>query len=999
MSRRKQLLSTVCLPTAVLFSGAALAADVNITAPGTFVISTGQSVLFQAGATTSSYAQVNGGVTIGSVEATAPGIGVLNLVGDGATVDGDVSNLFRTTISAIGNMAITGSVSNTGAFYSQAGTLTIGGNFSNSYVNFTSNRDGTLELNGLNNSVSTVLMTGSTGTVGTITLGTGSNTEFAGGIGGTAKLKQLNLNGASATTRGNVNVTDIRFGADGVLNHYGSNLNAIVSTVLDGQGTLALRQPATLTINNSVGSAGSQLKELIADGDVVLNSDVFVKETTVTAGHALTVGNGGATGSLSGNVDLAGRLIFNKSANVQFDGNVTGDGEIRKVGLNTLTLGGINNHAGTSIAQGTLVGNAQSIGRSIQNAGTVIVDQATDATYAGSIGGLSNSDGSMVKQGAGTLTLTGASSLDWDIIAGGLVADASIFTGDASVGTGTFLTFAGAGGTYSGTLSGNGQLNVGSDLYLTGDFSGFTGNTIVTGGTLSANGILGGQTTIAPGATLKGSGTIGTTALSNGAKLAPGNSIGTLNVAGDFTFSPGSTYEVEVDPVLLTSDRLQVGGTAYLNNANVVHVGFPGTYPSSSTYTILTAAGGINGTFGTVSSDLAYLDASLFYSSNSVEMTLDRKLAPTPPGPPLPPTPVILRFADLAETSNQIAVANAAEALGAGNPVFDSVLSLPSGAPPAAFEALSGEIHASFLSGLMEESHYLRGAVYDRLSSAHGRSGRGGLPSIWGETYGSWSDFDGSGNANSFSRKSSGFLAGGDWEMSDTWRLGFVTGYGYSSLSAPNLASSGSSNSYHLGVYGAGEWAGFGLRSGATYSWHDLHTRRAIAFPGFRENVTADYRGATAQVFGEIGYRFESEGASLEPFGGLAYVNVGRDSFSEVGGSAALFGDDESAHTAYSTVGLRAEQEFLLAEVPVTAHGMISWRHLFGDRTPESDFRFANGDIFSVTGGTIAEDIAALSVGLNFNINENAGLSISYEGQFGSNAREHTAAAKLSVNF
>ncbi len=60
-----------------------------------------------------------------------------------------------------------------------------------------------------------------------------------------------------------------------------------------------------------------------------------------------------------------------------------------------------------------------------------------------------------------------------------------------------------------------------------------------------------------------------------------------------------------------------------------------------------------------------------------------------------------MRFADAAVTGNQRAVANALETLPDSNSVHEAVVTLPEGAPPAIFDSLSGEAHASVATGLM----------------------------------------------------------------------------------------------------------------------------------------------------------------------------------------------------------------------------------------------------------------------------------------------------------
>ncbi|TCR68186.1 autotransporter outer membrane beta-barrel domain-containing protein [Bosea sp. BK604] len=60
----------------------------------------------------------------------------------------------------------------------------------------------------------------------------------------------------------------------------------------------------------------------------------------------------------------------------------------------------------------------------------------------------------------------------------------------------------------------------------------------------------------------------------------------------------------------------------------------------------------------------------------------------------------------------------------------------------------------------------------------------------------------------------------------------------------------------------------------ASYTWHEIETSRIVAFPGFGNSLRADYNAGTAQVFGELGYRIDLGRVALEPFAGLACVNL-----------------------------------------------------------------------------------------------------------------------------
>ena len=121
--------------------------------------------------------------------------------------------------------------------------------------------------------------------------------------------------------------------------------------------------------------------------------------------------------------------------------------------------------------------------------------------------------------------------------------------------------------------------------------------------------------TVNAAGTLGGSGTVG--AANVFGTIAPGNSIGTLTVNGSFTQSAGSTYVVEVAPGggPGTSDLISVTGapaTATIQAGTTVSVvAAPGAYTTGTRYTILTAPGGVTGTYTSLVENAAFLDFAL----------------------------------------------------------------------------------------------------------------------------------------------------------------------------------------------------------------------------------------------------------------------------------------------------------------------------------------------------------------------------------------------------
>lgn len=591
------------------------------------------------------------------------------------------------------------------------------------------------------------------------------------------------------------------------------------------------------------------------------------------------------------------------------------------------------------------------------------------------------------------LVLNGFSTIVGQISRGGVIqntgATDATLTADSSVrGDSYFWGVIKDGGT--GKL---GLVKTGAGTLKLGGVNTYTGTTLINGGRLLVNGSIAGSTlTVGSGGTLGGIGTVGATTVAAGGTVAPGNSIGTLRVAGNFTFAAGAAYEVETDPASTSSDRIAVTGTAFLNGGSVVHVGQDGPYRLTSSYTILTAVGGISGKFGPVTENLSFLDATLSYGANDVTLTLTRNG---------------VSFATVGQTGNQDAGAATAEQLGAGNAVHDTILGLDAAGARAAFDALSGEIHASAKTALIEDSRFVRLAAMDRVREAFDDAGASSAPVTaygsgmigWGHVFGAWGAADGDGNAAELRRETGGLLVGVDGIVADAWRLGVLAGYSRMNFDSDLRASSGESDNIHLGLYGGTQWGQFGLRAGAAHSWHDIETNRWVSFPGFVEQLTDDYNSRTAQVFGELGYRIDGP-VTFEPFAGLAYVNLHTDGYAENGGAAALSGSSSDTDVTFSTLGLRASTSFTFAGFDATASGMLGWRHAFGETTPLAMHAFAAGsDPFVIGGVPISGDTAVIEAGLDLGVADNASLNLSYSGQLASDVQDHGVKANLSVRF
>ncbi|MEW5421758.1 autotransporter domain-containing protein [Amorphus sp. 3PC139-8] len=939
--------------------------------------------------------------------------------------------------------------SSVGVFMGSAGTVAVSDTQAFDTLQFKTDgyllTGGSLAFAPATGSASTINIDGGVTTTVASTLTDGSATRLVKQGGGT-----LILSGASTYTGGTeIAAGTLQVGNDAALGESSGGLTlagGVFATTgsftsaravdLAASGTIVPASGTTLELAGVVSGSSPLIKQ--GEGTLVLSgANSYSGGTQIDAG-TLQVASDSNLGDASGDLTVAGGTLqttgsFTSARSVtlaptstltqasgttlELTGVVSGAGALRKDGEGTLTLSGTNTYTGpTQVAAGRLVGNTASIMGGVENAATVEFAQGVDGTFAGDIGGLNGTDGAMVKSGVGTLTLAGTSTLDWSVLGGSLVSTTDLFLGNVMVGSGTSLVFdQNFDGDYAGAVTGSGDVlyTGGGEVTLTGDNSGYTGETTVENFTLTLSGTLGGTLLLGNGGSLAGNGTVGSTIVRSGGMITPGNSIGSITVAGDLLFEAGSTYQVETEPGGTDADLVHATGTITIEGGQVAHIGFDGNYAGAASYTILSADGGITGTFADVSSTLAFLDPSLDYASNAVYLTLVRN---------------DVDFTAVAETPNQTATAAAVDGLGTANDIYRSVVTLDAAGARQAYDALSGEIHASLKTGLVEDSRIVREAALSRVQAAFSTLGGEGSTAIayggngaiaepapvdqsfaaWGQVFGSWGSSDGNGNAAKLDRDTAGFLVGGDAAVGGFGRVGFLTGYQSSTYQADARASKADATSYHLGLYGGTDLYGLNLRGGASYTWSDIDTARTAAFPGFSQYLTGSTNAGTSQVFGEAGYEVGTGWAAFEPFAGLAYVSVSTDAYAESGGSAALSVQSDTTEVTYSTVGVRASATIpmSLASAQAKVTGLLGWRHAFGSLDPTATNAFAGGSAFTVEGVPIAEDVAVVGAGLEFDLGavpmrgiSGATLGVFYDGQFGSDLVDNAATGRLTIEF
>ena len=405
------------------------------------------------------------------------------------------------------------------------------------------------------------------------------------------------------------------------------------------------------------------------------------------------------------------------------------------------------------------------------------------------------------------------------------------------------------------------------------------------------------------GATLGGTGSVGGLVANSGATVAPGvlGPYATFTVTGEASFAAGSTFAVNINPAG-QNDKLVTTGTTTLSGGTVAVNGAGGTYLPSTRYTLLTAQGGVSGTFSSLSTSgdlatLAFLDPELSYDADDVYLGF-----------------AVKPFVSAAQTPNQAATALALQAQPVGSPLYNALISQTASGALSAFNALSGEVHASAVGAAFDDTRLPREAVLDRLAESYGAPSPSSAKTVqtygfstptqvysaWAQGFNSWGHLGGNGNSATVGNNIGGFILGADATLYGRYRLGVAGGYANSNISDPARGSTGNISAAYIGLYGGASFDALQLRGGAFYANNHYGLDRMVSFPGFYQTAGSGYGGDTAEVFGEAGWRIAVaapfvSAASVEPFLGVAGVDLHTASFTETPGPASLVGGSENA--------------------------------------------------------------------------------------------------------
>ena len=584
----------------------------------------------------------------------------------------------------------------------------------------------------------------------------------------------------------------------------------------------------------------------------------------------------------------------------------------------------------------------------------------------------------------------------------------------------------GTGAQCLAPATGGSLVKVGTGTLVLAGADTYTGGTTVSEGTLFVGGsIANSATTVASSGTLAGTGTVGGVTVSSGGIFAPGDGTtgSSINVNGNLALHSGAAYLIQVDPS--TASVAHVIGTAALGCATV-SADFASASYVARQYTILTATGGVSGTFGSfvTSNSPTNLHATLSYDANDAYLNLILNFS-IPTGlngnqqgvgnaltnffnttGGIPTVYTTLTPAGLTQASGEIAT-------GAQQTTFDAMTQFV-GVMTDPFMGGRGDPAASSPSGASQFADADDTSAYASTGRKRSIAERDAYAaiyrkapvtadiltqrwSVWAAGYGGSQTTDGNATTGSSTVTSRiyGTAVGADYRFSPNTIAGFALAGGGTNF---GIAGSGTGRSdlFQAGAFVRHTIGALFLSGALAYGWQDVTTNRTVTIAGV-DQLQARFNANTYSGRVEAGYRFVAPwggGIGMTPYAAGQFATVELPAYAEQvlsgANNFALGYGSKSVTDTRSELGLRTDKSIALTDAILTLRGRAAWAHDFNpDRALAATFQALPGASFVVNGAAQARDSALTTASAEVRWLSGFSLAGTFDGEFSNVTRSY----------
>jgi autotransporter-associated beta strand protein len=541
----------------------------------------------------------------------------------------------------------------------------------------------------------------------------------------------------------------------------------------------------------------------------------------------------------------------------------------------------------------------------------------------------------------------------------------------------------------------------------------YTGATTVAGGTLVVNGSIASSSglAVAAGGVLSGGGVVPATTVSGA--VAPGlasNAPTTLTVNTSYTQAPGSTYRALVNGG--GSDRIAVNGPAFLQGGTLAIATQPGgLFAPRTTYTLLSATGGLSGNFASSSLSLSspFLQPSVFSDANNFYLSL-----------------TIGGFLAAAQTPLQAVVAGAIDgsvlqATGDYATVLGTLANLSPSQVPSILTSLSGMNYSGFSNSMVQGAQLFMNNFLAQAGSASRGANKIALAEAcdvacdateakwgaWGGGLGGLGTVGSGQSVGGVTYNLGGFAAGIDRRITNTTLAGVTVGYTGGSQWVSGFSGQGYTNTVYAGLYGGYAQGPVYLDGVVGYAYSGNQLARPIVIPGLAPRTATGQPGVN-QVYGQLegGWRFDigtAASAFVTPFARFQGYRGTQNAFTESGAQSL-----DLSVAAQTTTSLRT---VLGAQIggamdvgwrdKLAVQLRLGWSHEYADtnRPVSASFVGAPSTPFTTYGISPQRDGAVIGLSADTAIADAAAVYLRYEGNISGQDSSHALTAGVRMTW
>ncbi|MGQ4659630.1 S8 family serine peptidase [Lysobacter sp. F6437] len=439
---------------------------------------------------------------------------------------------------------------------------------------------------------------------------------------------------------------------------------------------------------------------------------------------------------------------------------------------------------------------------------------------------------------------------------------------------------------------------------------------------------------------------------------------GDVSVTGDYVNAPFDEFPSSATLQLELGSVLRVQGEALLGGELIV-IGKQDGYVASAHTEVVTAEGGLTGTFASVGSAAnVMLEATPGYDANSAWLDVTRVEVTAIDG--MDYSASTYSAAQRVEGAfdnidNQI-YRGTLGGSGLGTDFVKGAGSLQQAGSMKAVErslaSLSGELHGADTAFAMMAIEGSRHALESRLDDL----GNGSLAGAWADR------LDGQRSMWSNTRlDANGWMLGQDYRFGPQLTVGAAFGQ-TDGIAAHDLRGDRERNR-QLEAQGYAAWSNGGnyLMGRVAMGRMDRWMQRDILLGSERFGVDAQYDNRYATVGLQAGHRFKISDATLTPYVGTQSLQLDRDGFSEQGAAGFGLSTHESRLDATQALaGARLERQWSVGATRISLQGRMEWQRTLSQSGDAIDARFAGLDAWSpITGAGLGEEAAVFGFGVH----------------------------------